>query len=650
MYDESFEQGRIPSFLTDWVGQHGAPPDAGRDGPPRAAIYARRSTADPSFVSITRQISAGLDHCRQIGASIDAEHHIYIDRNRSGRTTSGRLSLHALLAAARDRLFDILVVQGLERLTRSMADAVAIQAELEGLGIAIHVPGRGPISAGEILLSSFQHQKELDALVERINDGRRRTARSGSMIGRRVPYGYDRLADGSGLIVNTEQASVIRRCFESIDGGVSRCQLVRTLKAEFVLGPGGRPWQLEQFYKPDGYGRLQDPIYKGVWTWARGSSNSVTVEVPHLAIVDAELFDRVNAKLRASGAKSWRTGIKAGLLTGLVRCMCGRPMVQGRNRIACSRSPHMDRCTAGTAIPLIDAERQYYRFLLDEVLDPAHFADWQAVRAANFSEMQQAAACESSRMKGRLDEITCELNAFDDEVGDDQILSAIAGPLEVEFHDLWERRERLSSLQALRIDRTEADELRSIISRMIVRVPYKPTDPQEVAAVARMHELVPRIVVERRGESIVLRFLLGVLVAGTEKELPQIGSDRWIERPCPRTRRGAMRRPEAIIRHHRDAEAGRFAFTDREWATVADLFVPIGRVNGGHRLYAEAMIFVARTGVPADMLPERYARSRLDMAPIRKSGIWPRLLAALDASGSDLVRDINRDRFAARHR
>ena len=27
MYDESFEQGCIPSFLTDWVGQHGAPPD-----------------------------------------------------------------------------------------------------------------------------------------------------------------------------------------------------------------------------------------------------------------------------------------------------------------------------------------------------------------------------------------------------------------------------------------------------------------------------------------------------------------------------------------------------------------------------------------------------------------------------------------------
>jgi DNA invertase Pin-like site-specific DNA recombinase/transposase len=648
MDDEFPEQGRIPYFLTDWVNQHGAPPDAGREGPPRAAIYARRSTADPNFVSITRQISAGLDYCRQIGASIDAEDHIFIDRNRSGRTMSGRTSLHALLAAARSHQFDFLVVQGLERLTRSMADAVAIQAELEGSGIAIHVVGRGAVSTQEILLCSHQHQKELDALVERINDGRRRAASSGRMIGKRVPYGYDRAADGSGLIVNTEQASVIRRCFESIDGGISRCRLIGMLKAESVLGPGGRPWQITHLYKPDGYGRLQDPIYKGLWTWGRGGSAPVTIEVPHLAIVDADIFDRVNDKMCASKATSWSRGIKPRLLTGLVTCICGRPMVLSRKHIVCFRRLHENRCMAGTTMRLIDAERQYYRVLLDEILEPSRFVDHEAVRIASFEEIRQAAACESSRLKMRLDEIASELNAFDDEAVDDQIASAIVGPLEVEFHDLWERREKLTSLEALRIDRAEADELRRVISRVIVGIPCIPTDPKEVAAVSRMRELVPRMVVERRGEDIVLRFLLGVLSAGTDKQLPPIGSDRWIERPCPRMPRGAMRLPEVVLFHHRDAEAGRFALTDREWAAVAHLFDPMGRVKGGHRLYAESMIFVARSGIPAGMLPERYARKRLLIGPIRESGIWPRLLAVLDALGSDLVRDIDRDRFAAR--
>lgn len=648
MFDETVIQGHAPDFLTDWVNQHNTPPATAQGGPLRAAIYARRSTSDPTFISITRQISAALDHCRKIGASLDAEHHIYIDRNRSGRTMAGRASLEALLTAARHGRFDVVIVQGLERLTRNTADAVAIHAELEVLGIAIHVVGKGLISGKEMILRSFQHEKELDAIVERVLDGRRRAAESGNMIGSRPKYGYDQLPGRRGLIINSEQASVVRRCFESINGGMSCRQLVRKLKSEQVSGPGGRPWRIYQLYQSRGWGLLQDQVYKGVWTWGRGSGNPVAVDAPDLAIVDAELFDRVNERLRTPVATAWAKGTGVGLLTGIGKCICGRSMIRSGTRLICHRELHMDPCTARSEIPLIEAERQYYRVLLDEVLEPSRFEDWQLVRAESLNEMQLSAECERSRIGARLDEIMARLDEFDDEVSDNPILSAIVGPLEAEFHDLWEKREELASLTALHVDRAEAEGLRAIIQRMIVKVPYRATDPQEIAAVSRMHELVPRLIVGRQDGRIVLRFLLGVLSPGQEKQPPEAGSVRWIRRPCPQTPRGVIRRPEAVLLHHREAEAGRYVFDDREWAAVAHLFEPMGRLKGGHRLYAEAMIFVARTGMPTNMLPERYARRALQMRPIRESGIWPRMLALLDAMDSPLVRGIDRNRFAGR--
>ncbi|AMB44806.1 hypothetical protein Y590_07865 [Methylobacterium sp. AMS5] len=599
-------------------------------------------------MSIARQISAGIEYCRVIGASLDPERHIFIDRNRSGRTMAGRSALHALLAAARAGLFDSLVVQGLERLTRNVADAAVMHAELESLGITIHVVTRGSISGSEMILSSFQHQKELDALVERINDGRRRAARSGSMIGSRPKYGYDRVPDDRGFVVNTEQALIVRRCFERIDGGMTRRQLVKALKAEGVVALRGRPWAISQLHRRNGYGLLQDPVYKGTWTWARGTNDPITIETPHLAIVDAELFDRVQEKLSRSAALPWGKGRGVGLLTGKVRCSCGMPMTRSGSWIICSKEPHWDPCTEGTGIPKDEAERQYYRVLLDEVLEPSRFSHWDSVRTKCLEKMNLEATAECSLLQMRLDQIGSDLDSFGDEFHDDPIASAIVGPLEAEFHDLWEKREKLRSLTGLRLEETEAKALRTLISGMIVKVPYRTTDPQEIAAVSRMHELVPRMVVERRNGQIELRFLLGVLGAGLKEDMPQPDSVRWIGRPCPQPPRGIIRRPEAVLQHHRDAAAGRYAFTEREWSAVAHLFEPMGRLKGGHRLYAEALIFVARTGMPINMLPERYAGRVLQMGPIRKFGFWPRMLAALDALGSDLVRDIDRNRFAAR--
>jgi len=648
MFDETPEKRHVPDFLTDWVNQHDAPPDTGRDGPPRAAIYARRSTADPNFVSITRQISAGLDYCRRAGMSLDAERFVFIDRNRSGATMAGRTSLHALLAAAREGQFDALVVQGLERLTRNVADAATIQGELESLGITIHVVARGAVSGREIILSSFQYQKELEAITSRIVDSRRRAARNGSMIGSRPKFGYDRLPEGRGLVVNDEQAAVVRRCFEDVDAGMTCRQLVKALKSEGIVGLRGRPLTMCQLYHPPGLGILLDPTYRGAWTWARRTDDPITVETPQLGIVDADLFERVGKKLRLAKFTPWKKGMGVGLLTGKVKCSCGRSMVKSGTRMICHREPYMDPCTARTEIPLIEAERQYYRVLLDEILEPSRFADWDIVRTRCFEEMELTAAAERTRMKARLDEITADLESFDDDSCEDPIISAIVGPLEAEFHDLWEKREKLSSLAALRFDRAEAEALRTVVSRMIVKVPYRITDPQEIAAVSLLHGLVPRMVVERRDGRIELRFLLGVLGTGIEEQMPEAASTRWIDRTCPRTPRGVIRRPEAVLQHHRDADAGRYAFTDREWEAVAGLFEPMGRLKGGSRLYAEALIFVARTGMPVNMLPERYGGRVLHMAPIRRFGFWPHMLAALDALGSDLVRDIDRNRFEKR--
>jgi DNA invertase Pin-like site-specific DNA recombinase len=116
------------------------PTSAGQPTKKRAAIYARFSTDLQNERSIEDQVVL----CRSYAAREDMEVvEVYDDRARSGGSIMGRDGLLRLMDRARDRVFDVIIVEALDRLSRDMEDLAGIHKRLSFLGIEIRAGRRG---------------------------------------------------------------------------------------------------------------------------------------------------------------------------------------------------------------------------------------------------------------------------------------------------------------------------------------------------------------------------------------------------------------------------------------------------------------------------------------------------------------------------
>lgn len=105
----------------------------------KAAIYARFSTDLQSERSIEDQVAL----CRLYAERerLDA-YKVYEDRARSGGSVIGRDGLSALLDDARNGLFQVLIVEALDRLSRDMEDLAGLHKRLTFLDIEIRAVQR----------------------------------------------------------------------------------------------------------------------------------------------------------------------------------------------------------------------------------------------------------------------------------------------------------------------------------------------------------------------------------------------------------------------------------------------------------------------------------------------------------------------------
>jgi DNA invertase Pin-like site-specific DNA recombinase len=150
--------------------------------PLRAARYLRVSRSDQN-IDLQADETAGLIDRR--GWTLVASFH---DQGHSGAKTA-RPELQRLLAAARRREFDVLVVYRSDRLFRSLTHMVATLDELAALGIAFastSEPFDSSTPQGKLLLhlvSAFS-EFERSVLVERTKAGLDAARRRGRKLGR----------------------------------------------------------------------------------------------------------------------------------------------------------------------------------------------------------------------------------------------------------------------------------------------------------------------------------------------------------------------------------------------------------------------------------------------------------------------------------
>jgi site-specific DNA recombinase len=302
----------------------------------RCAVYCRKSTEEgleQAFNSLVaqREAAEAFIASQQHAGWVCLPQH-YDDGGFSGADTD-RPALQRLLADIAAGQVDCVVVQRVDRLSRSLRDFARLMETFETRQVAfvsVTQHFNSATSMGRlvlnVLLSFAQFEREL--IAERTRDKMAATRRKGKWAGGPLILGYD-LDDGR-LVVNETEAARVRNIFalylqrgellpvvQELDrrGWVNK---QRTTQAGRVCG--GAPFTTHALHRLltnvayTGQVRYKDEVHAG----------------EHPAILDAALFQRVQDRLRrprrSNTARSPR-GRSGALLAGLLRCRtCDRAM------------------------------------------------------------------------------------------------------------------------------------------------------------------------------------------------------------------------------------------------------------------------------------------------------------------------------------
>lgn len=168
-------------------------------------------------------------------------------------------------------------------------------------------------------LDALLAEREADETADRVQRAMRANAAKGRPHGRRL-FGYQRVYDPTtGALVTQEplaaEAEVVARIFRDYLAGNGIRTIARTLNTEGVTTGTGAEWNDPQVRRV-----LVNPAYVG----RRVHRGDVIGEATWPTLVDAETFDRVQARLVAQRTSQTRQTGKARLLSGVGRCgLCG---------------------------------------------------------------------------------------------------------------------------------------------------------------------------------------------------------------------------------------------------------------------------------------------------------------------------------------
>jgi DNA invertase Pin-like site-specific DNA recombinase len=338
----------------------------------RAVIYARYSSDNQSEKSIEDQIRICRAEIDRRGWQFSTA---YSDRAISGASTL-RTDYQKLMADAREHAFDVVVAEGLDRLSRDQADTATLYKHLSYLGVSIVTIAEGEISELHVGLKGTMNALFLKDLAIKTRRGLEGRVRQG-LSGGGLCYGYDLVIGQTGVRrINENQARVVRRIFEEYAAGRSPRAIARTLNSEGLVGPLGRQWRDTAIrgHLVRGTGILNNELYVGRLVWNRmnytkhptdGRRRSrlnaperwITENVPALRIVDEPLWQAVKKRqqairtsdgtVKARATRFWERRRSRHLLSGLVACQeCGGPYASiGRNYLACSAARGRGTCS-----------------------------------------------------------------------------------------------------------------------------------------------------------------------------------------------------------------------------------------------------------------------------------------------------------------
>lgn len=303
----------------------------------RCAIYTRKSTEE-GLEQEFNTLDAQRESAEAYIASQKGEGWVCLpERYDDGGFTGGNMdrpALKRLMADIEGGLIDCVIVYKVDRMSRSLMDFARMMEMFERKKVSFvsvtqqfnTTQSMGRLTLN-ILLSFAQFEREI--ISERTRDKIAAARRKGKWSGGRWVLGYDVDPATKKLIVNAEEAALVREIFQMyLDKRslleVGRVLSRRGLRTKVVTTSkgktyGGREWDKVAVQKV-----LTNVLYRG-----RVRYKTETYPGEHEAIVNDELWAKVHDLLRSNGrnggmlAQSKHTV----LLRGLLHCApCGTAM------------------------------------------------------------------------------------------------------------------------------------------------------------------------------------------------------------------------------------------------------------------------------------------------------------------------------------
>jgi len=377
----------------------------------RAVMYARYSTDHQNDASIDDQFLLCQRLADREGVSIKRQ---FADRAATSATLEDRSGIGELMTLAQASGFDVLVAEGLDRISRSDVDLPFLNRFFAYYKIKILTSKEGWVNDMHIGFRGMMGKMFLKDNADNVRRNFAGKIENGKIPGS-VAYGYRRVPGQPGVqVIEPEQAKIVRRVYrEYVDGKTPR-QIVERLNAEGVPAPRGKDWNLYTILSGGSKGMLGNPIYKGEIVWGRRKNiihwqtqrkaRQRTSETewqrkarPDLMIIQPELWNTAQT-LRQSKAR--RKGIPNAappganryLLAGLLRCgVCSGPMRITHNngieqRVSCTSAHLYRKCENRKSYAVAKLECAVIDRMREQLVDPARIMQAAKIGVAKFAE------------------------------------------------------------------------------------------------------------------------------------------------------------------------------------------------------------------------------------------------------------------------
>jgi site-specific DNA recombinase len=455
----------------------------------RAVLYARFSSDLQKDRSIEDQFAV----CRTVASRDNLKvTKTYSDRAKSGASMFERDALLEMMAAAKAKQFEVIIVESLDRLSRDQEDMAGLFKRLSFYGVEINTANEGTATTMHVGIRGIVSSLFLADLGAKVKRGQNGRVREGLMPGA-VVYGYDRVLGKPGeRVINKQEAETIRRIFREYASGASPKAIAAGLTRDNIPTPaGGKIWCKSVF--TGGFlkrGLIGNRLFAGELVWnafrkvrnpetgkmsqrVNPESEHIVVQVPHLRIIDQPLWEtcqklrreRAVAKFGPTGKVVRRNFVPHSdhLLAGLIRCgACGGHMRihsgtrPGRSkRIACANAHARGTCTHKKGYDLDTITTGVIDGIRDRLLDPKLVAEAMKALHAQFEERNRKDSGDATAASKQLNRVQVQIDRLVDAISNS---NAPVKALTVKLDAL--ESERVSLAERLRLLEAESNVVR----------------------------------------------------------------------------------------------------------------------------------------------------------------------------------------------